>query len=489
MSDSSTDNAICRMDAVTLAKRIRSKELSATEVTEAVLRRMEVLEPYLHAFCTPTPEVARAAAKAVDAQIAKGEPIGPLAGVPIGIKDLVATKGIKTVMGSKLYEEFIPDEDDIVVERLKAAGAVIIGKTNVPEFGYSGVGHNPVFETTRNPWNLAMTSGGSSAGSGASVATGVVPFAIGSDGGGSVRIPSAHCGLYGIKASMGRVALYPGCRDERYPGVSSWETLEHIGPMSRTVADSALMLSVIAGPDPRDRYSVPAADFDYLEAAQPSSIKGLRIAYSEDWGYAAVDPEVRRVVSEAVAVFEKELGCHVERANPGWRSDAGATFWTLVAADTDLTGMRKLIAGREHEISPHLVDLVMKPWTGADFTDAHTQRKAICNAMWRFMSNYDLLITPTLAVPPFPVHMQGPEIIEGRMGRNADWLCFTFPANLTGQPAASIPAGFTKDGLPVGLQIIGRHLDDRTVLRASATFEQARPWAHKWPALLDQLGL
>ncbi|MBX3623820.1 MAG: amidase [Rhizobacter sp.] len=477
------------MDAVSLAKRIRSKELSATEVTEAVLRRMEVLEPHIHAFCTPTPDVARAAAKAVDAQIAKGEPIGPLAGVPIGIKDLVATKGIKTVMGSKLYEEFIPDEDDIVVERLKAAGAVIIGKTNVPEFGYSGVGHNPVFETTRNPWNLAMTSGGSSAGSGASVATGVAPFAIGSDGGGSVRIPSAHCGLYGIKASMGRVALYPGCRDERYPGVSSWETLEHIGPMSRTVADSALMLSVIAGPDPRDRYSIPAADFDYLEAAQPSSLKGLRIAYSEDWGYAAVDPEVRRVVSEAVAVFERELGCHVERANPGWRSDAGATFWTLVAADTDLTGMRKLIAGREHEISPHLVDLVMKPWTGADFTDAHTQRKAICNTMWRFMSNYDLLITPTLAVPPFPVHMQGPEIIEGRMGRNADWLCFTFPANLTGQPAASIPAGFTKDGLPVGLQIIGRHLDDRTVLKASAAFEQARPWAHKWPALLDQLGL
>jgi aspartyl-tRNA(Asn)/glutamyl-tRNA(Gln) amidotransferase subunit A len=489
MSDSSTDNAICRMDAVTLAKRIKSKELSATEVTEAVLRRMDVLEPHLHAFCTPTPDVARAAAKAVDAQIAKGEPTGPLAGVPIGIKDLVATKGIKTVMGSKLYENFIPDEDDIVVERLKAAGAVIIGKTNVPEFGYSGVGHNPVFETTRNPWNLAMTSGGSSAGSGASVATGVAPFAIGSDGGGSVRIPSAHCGLYGVKASMGRVALYPGCRDERYPGVSSWETLEHIGPMSRTVADSALMLSVIAGPDPRDRYSIPAADFDYLDAAQPSDIKGLRIAYSEDWGYAAVDPEVRRVVSEAVAVFEKELGCHIERAHPGWRSDAGATFWTLVAADTDLTGMRKLIAGREHEISPHLLELVTKPWTGADFTDAHTQRKAICNAMWRFMSNYDLLITPTLAVPPFPVHMQGPEIIEGRMGRNADWLCFTFPANLTGQPAASIPAGFTKDGLPVGMQIIGRHLDDRLVLKASAAFEQARPWAHKWPVLLDQLGL
>ena len=488
MSIKPGDNDICRTDAVTLARRIATKELSAVEVTEAVLARMDVLEPHLHAFCTPTHDVARQAAAAVDAQIAKGEKLGPLAGVPIGIKDLVATKDILTVMGSNLYKDFVPDEDDIVVERLKAAGAVIIGKTNVPEFGYSGVGHNPVFETTRNPWNLAMTPGGSSAGSGASVAAGVAPFAIGSDGGGSVRIPSAHCGLFGMKASMGRVALYPGCRDERYPGVSSWETLEHIGPMSRTVADSALMLSVISGPDPRDRYSIPCGDIDFLTASH-GGVKGLRIAYSEDWGYAAVDPEVRRVVSEAVAVFERDLGCTVERANPGWASSAGGTFWALVAADTDLAGMRRMIKGREHEISPHLVDLIMKPWTAEEFTDAHTQRKALCNKMWRFMANYDLLITPTLAVPPFPVHMQGPEKIEGRMGRNADWLCFTFPANMTGQPAATVPAGFTKDGLPVGMQIIGRHLDDTTVLKASAAFEQARPWGHQWPALLETLGL
>src|SRR3984885_10862620 len=273
----STDNEICRMDALTLAKHIRGKEMSAIEVTEAVLRRMDVLEPHLHAFCTPTPDVARTAARAVDAKIAAGEDPGVLGGVPIGIKDLVATKGIVTAMGSPLYQAFVPDEDDIVVERLKAAGAVIIGKTNVPEFGYSGVGHNPVFPTTRNPWNTALTPGGSSAGSGASVAAGVAPFAIGSDGGGSVRIPSAHCGLYGIKASMGRVALYPGCRDERYPGVSSWESLAHIGPTSRPVADAAQRLSVIPGPDPRDLYSIPAADFDYVEATN-GGIKGLRIA-------------------------------------------------------------------------------------------------------------------------------------------------------------------------------------------------------------------
>jgi aspartyl-tRNA(Asn)/glutamyl-tRNA(Gln) amidotransferase subunit A len=481
------DNEICRMDATTLAARVRTKDLSATEIANAVLRRMEVLEPHLHAFCTPTPDVARAAAAGVDAKIAAGEDAGPLAGVPVGIKDLVATKGILTVMGSPLYRDFVPDEDDIVVERLRAAGAVIIGKTNVPEFGYSGVGHNPVFPTTRNPWNTDLTSGGSSAGSGASVAAGVAPFAIGSDGGGSVRIPAAHCGLYGIKASMGRVPLYPGCRDERYPGVSSWESLEHIGPMSRTVADAALMLGVIAGPDPRDRYSIPAADFDYVEATA-GDIRGLRIAYSEDWGYAAVDPEVRRVVREAVATFERDLGCTVERADPGWQDPSG-TFWALVAAETDLTGMRRIMQGREREMSPHLVDLLMRPWTAEDITDAKTARKKICNIMWRFMARYDLLLTPTLAVPPFPVHMQGPEIIDGRMVRPADWLCFTFIANMTGQPAATIPAGFTQDGLPVGLQIIGRHLADSTVLRASGAFERARPWVHTWPKLLDRRGL
>jgi aspartyl-tRNA(Asn)/glutamyl-tRNA(Gln) amidotransferase subunit A len=483
----STANEICRMDAVSLARKVRSKELSAVEVAEAVLARMQVLEPHLHAFCTPTPEVARTAERAVDAKIAAGEDPGVLAGVPVGIKDLVATQGIRTAMGSPLYRDFVPDEDDVVVERLKAAGAVIIGKTNVPELGYSPVGHNPVFETTRNPWNTALTPGGSSAGSGASVAAGVAAFAIGSDGGGSVRIPAAHCGLFGMKASMGRVPLYPGCRDERYPGVSSWESLEHIGPMSRTVADAALMLKVIAGPDPRDRLSIPAADFDYVQATR-GDIRGLRIAYSEDWGYAPVDPEVRRVVSDAVSVFERDLSCSVERANPGW-SDPAGVFWGLVAGDTDLAGMRRIMKGREHEMSPHLVDLLARPWTAEELTDARIGRQALCNKMWRFMAKYDLLLTPTLAVPPFPVHMQGPEKIEGRMVRNAQWLAFTFPVNMTGQPAATVPAGFTADGLPIGLQIVGRHLDDRTVLAASGAFERARPWAHRWPALLDQLGL
>jgi aspartyl-tRNA(Asn)/glutamyl-tRNA(Gln) amidotransferase subunit A len=194
------------------------------------------------------------------------------------------------------------------------------------------------------------------------------------------------------------------------------------------------------------------------------------------------------VVSDAVAAFETDLGCTVERADPGFADESG-TFWGLVAADTDLVGMRRMMRGREREMSGHLVDLLQRRWTAEDFTNARIGRQRLCNIMWRFMARYDLLLTPTLAVPPFPINIQGPEIIDGRMGRPADWLCFTFPANMTGQPAATIPAGFTKDGLPVGLQIIGRHLADRTVLAASGAFERARPWAHKWPALLDQLGL
>jgi aspartyl-tRNA(Asn)/glutamyl-tRNA(Gln) amidotransferase subunit A len=481
-------NEICRMDAVNLARRIRAKELSPTEVIEAVLTRMEALEPHLHAFCTTTPDLARREAKRVEQAILTGEDVGPLAGVPVGIKDLVCTAGIRTVSGSFAYQNFVPDEDDVVVERLKEADAIIIGKTNVPEFGYSAVGHSPVFETTRNPWNVERTSGGSSAGSGAAVAAGMGPFAIGSDGGGSIRIPAAHCGLFGMKASMGRVPLYPGTKDERYPGVSSWESLEHIGPLSRTVADGALMLSVIgSGPDARDRHSLPKPDFDWMGSCL-GGIKGLRVAYSADWGYAAVDPEVRRVVGDAVKVFERDLGCIVEEAHPGF-DDPYLAFWGIVALESDLRGLRAMVAEHGHHMTPHIVDFIMRPWTAEELTDAVMVRKAVTNKLWRFMTRYDLLLTPTLAVPPFQLHVQGPEKIDGNIVPPFKWLAFTFPFNLTGQPAATVPAGFSKDGLPIGLQIVGRHLDDPTVMRAAKAFETAHPWHDKWPSLLTSMGL
>ena len=263
--------------------------------------------------------------------------------------------------------------------------------------------------------------------------------------------------------------------------MSGWESLENIGPLSRTVADSALVLSVTAGPDPRDRHSLPAAAFDWRRCAE-GDIRGLRVAYSADWGYAAVDPEVRRLVTAAVRVFERDLGCVVEEAHPGW-DDPGAAFAALIVADTDLRGMRELARRYEGRMSSHLVDLLRRPWTAEDLTNANVTRKAVTNRMWRFMARYDLLLTPTLTVPPFAVHMQGPEKVDGRYVRPEQWLSFTYPMNMTGQPAASVPAGWTVDGLPVGLQIVGRHLDDALVLRASAAFEAAAPWRDRWPPL------
>ena len=483
MTDTSRDE-LCTIDAVTMAAEIRARRLSPVEVTQAVLERMERLEPTLHAYCTPTPELAMETARRVEAAIVGGQQVGPLAGVPVAVKDLICTRGIRTVSGSRAYEDFVPDEDDVVVERLKAADAVILGKTNVPEFGYSGVGHNLVYPATRNPWNTELTPGGSSAGSGAAVAAGMGPLALGSDGGGSIRIPSSFCGLYGLKASMGRVPLYPGTKDERHPGVSSWESLEHIGPMTRTVADSALLMSVIAGPDPRDRFSVPAGDVDWTRCTE-GGIRGLRVAYSADWGYAAVDPRVRAVVDDAVETFERDLGCTVERVDPSWPHPYEA-FWAIVANESDLRGLRAMVEriGADN-MTPHVVDFIQTEWTAEQFTDALMVRKAVQNEMWRLMQDHDLLLTPTLAVPPFEVGIQGPEVIDGRSVEPFEWLHFTYPLNFTGQPAASVPAGWTDDGLPVGLQIIGRHLDDSTVLRASAALEAARPWAQRWPGLVS----
>ena len=472
---------ICRSDAVSLARRIRRRELSPTEVVDAVLARMDRLNPILNAVCTPTADVARAQARRIEAAIMAGDTVGPLAGVPMTIKDLVLTKGIRTVSGCWAYADFIPEEDDIVVERLQSAGAVILGKTNVSELGYSALGGNPVFGETRNPWSVGLTSGGSSAGSAAAVAAGIGPFAIGSDGGGSIRIPSSFCGLYGFKASFGRVPLYPGCRDERFPGVSSWESIEHIGPISRTVADSALMLSVIAGPDDRDRHSLPDPNVDWV-AATARGVAGFRVAYSPDWGYAAVDPSVRTVVDRAVTIFERDLECSVELANPGF-ADPRDAFDAIVALESDLAGMRDLANRLGERMTPSLRAFLDRPWTAEDFTGAVLVRKAVTNAMWKFMRQYDLLLTPTLAVPPFSAGISGPSEIDGREVLPGDWSPFTFPMNLTGQPAATIPAGWTTDGLPIGLQIVGPHLGDEKVLRASAAFEAVSPWADRWPAV------
>ena len=479
-----TADEICRMDATSLAGQIAAKQLSPVEVVDAVLDRLDRLDA-LCMFATRAPDRARQDAKRIEADIAAGREVGPLAGVPTGVKDLIYTKGIRTASGSHAYADFVPDEDDVVVERITAAGSIVIGKTQVPEFGYSGTGQTPLAGPTRNPWNPELTSGGSSAGSGAAVATGIGPYSLGSDGGGSVRIPASFCGIYGIKPTMGRVPLYPGTKDDRYPGVSSWESLEHIGPLTRTVADAALVLSVVAGYDDRDRLSIRSDDVDWLRAVD-GDLRGVRVAYSPDLGYAAVDPAVRAVVDRAATVFERDLGCTVERADPGW-DDPYEALLPMILAESDLAGMRRLADELGDRMSPHLADVLRTDWTAEQLTSAVVRRKAVYNASWRFFRTYDLLLTPTLACPPFAHGLQGPPVIDGREVDAFYWLSFTFPFNFTGQPAATVPAGFTDDGLPIGMQIVGRRLDDALVLRASAAFETAAPWRDRWPPILTTL--
>jgi aspartyl-tRNA(Asn)/glutamyl-tRNA(Gln) amidotransferase subunit A len=467
--------------AADIARLVKAGSLSPVEVVDAAVSIQQRLDTSLHAFCTPTPEAARQAARALEKRIRRGDEVGALAGVPVAIKDLVATKGVRTTYGSKLYEDFIPDDDDIVVERLKAADAIILGKTNASEFGYGGFGHNRVFPTTRNPWNPSLTPGGSSAGSAAAVASRICPIAIGSDGGGSIRLPAAFCGLVGIKASMGRVPVWPGCRDPRFPGASGWESIEHIGPLARSVIDAALMLDVIAGPDARDRLSIPDEGVGWIQAASsPPRTLGLKIAYCPDWGGVGVDRRVRALIDRAAARFETDLDCIVtiERAPFGDFIDC---FRAIVALETDIVGMRALSAGRESELSPSVRALLAKSWDAESFTDAITTRKKAVQAMAQFMARFDLILTPTVPIPPFAIDLAGPGAIESEAVADDAWTPALYPANLTGQPAASVPAGWTDDGLPVGLQIIGRHLADRTVVAAAAAFEACQPWIENRP--------
>lgn len=470
------------LDATTIAARVASRELSPVEITEAALAAIAAVNPVLHPFTEVAADQARATAAELERSALAGRPVGPLAGVPVPIKDLVLTKGIRTTFGSRLYEHYIPEHDDVVVERLRAAGAIIIGKTNAAEFGYGGVGHNPLFPTTRNPWNPELTPGGSSAGSAVAVATGIAPIAVGSDGGGSIRLPASFTGLFGMKASMGRVPLWPGCRDETLPGVSGWESIEHVGPISRTVADAALMLSAIAGPDARDRHSIPCADIDWLPAARPVERLGLRVAYCADWGGLPLDPEVRTICDKAAARFASELGCLVETSPPPFGNEID-TFRTIVAMDTDIAGLKRLIADAGVVVRPRLQALLDRPPSAAAMLEAGHRRRAAANAMARFMSRYDLLLTPTVACLPFPIDQDGPGAIDGRSIDDDAWTPSAFPANLTGQPSASVPAGWSASGLPVGLQITGRHLDDATVLRAAASWEQLQCWRHDFPGI------
>jgi aspartyl-tRNA(Asn)/glutamyl-tRNA(Gln) amidotransferase subunit A len=463
---------LCYMSAVELAAAIRAKKVSPLEVTRTVLDRIARVNPKLNAICTLTAESALATAREVEAAVMRGDKLGPVAGVPVTIKDLLSTKGVRATSGSKLFEHNIATVDAPVVERLRAAGAILLGQTNTPEFGWKGVTENRIFGTTRNPWNTELTPGGSSGGASAAVAAGFGPIGIGTDGGGSLRIPGSFCELVGFKQSFGRVPNFPA---------SGVDSLRHTGPLTRTVADAALTLDVIAGPDERDPNSLPAAPREYL-AKLDDGIRGLRIGYSPDLGYAWVDPEVAALCADA-ATHLAQSGAKVEELDLKWR-DPYDTFTTFfyggIAARVavDFAEKRKLL-------DPGLVPVAERGMklSAVDYVNALVDRNGVWQQVRPTFETYDLLVTPTLSVPAFPVGRNRPELPAGIDGAELRWSPFTYIFNLTGQPAISVPCGRTRAGLPVGLQIVGRRFADLTVLQAARAWENIQPWAERRPEL------
>jgi len=478
MGDTVQDTEICYMPAVDMAQAIRTRKLSPVEVIDAVLSRTERLNPKINAYCTLLAENARKQAQEAEAQVMKGDKLGPLHGVPISIKDLTYTKGVRTTSGSKMYENFIPDNDAIIVERLKEAGAIMLGKTNTPEFGFMGITDNKLFGPTRNPWNLERHAGGSSGGAAAAVAAGLGPISQGSDGGGSIRIPSSFCGVFGIKPSFGRVP--------RGAGLSDWQTLSSYGPITRTVRDAALALEVMAGRDDRDRHSLPDTNLHYL-ALLNDNIKGLRVAWSSDLGYAAVESQVLEKTSVAVGIFET-LGCKLEMATPD--IDNPGRVFNIIWGMSYATAYADQLEEWGNQMDPRLVTLIeqSKDRLATEYAQAALEREQLYHRLLPFFERYDLLLTPATAVTAFDVNkFELTEIGEAQSSSWIDWTPFTYPFNCTGQPAASVPCGWTDDGLPVGLQIVGRRFDDTTVLKAAAAFESALPWAHRRPPLYKEI--
>jgi aspartyl-tRNA(Asn)/glutamyl-tRNA(Gln) amidotransferase subunit A len=454
--------------AVGIAAAVRAGDVRAEQVCRDALSRISAVDPDVRAFCTVAPEAALEAARAVDTRIERGEDPGVLAGVPVAVKDLISTAGLRTTFGSWHYRDFVPDEDDVAVARLRAAGAVIIGKTTSSEFGYSALGANQLFPTPRNPRDLTRVTGGSSAGSGAAVASGAVPLAMGSDGGGSVRIPASLCGVVGFKPSMGRVPVWPGCKDDRLPGVSSWDTLEHIGPLATSVADIWLAMRAMTGPDPRDRFSLPGNPF--AGAPEPGWLAGRAVGLSIDLGFIAVDDEVRACVEAVAGRLEADFGCVIRRTDPPI-GDISDVFSALIAADTDLDGMRAL--ARMRPFADYVTGLLARDWQASDLTNARRTRQRVCRLMADYMADIDLMITPTSPVAAFSLEASESAGKWPDAGVPPNWLGLCNPMNLTGQPAISLPAGATAAGLPIGIQLVGRHLADVDVISAALDLERA----------------
>jgi aspartyl-tRNA(Asn)/glutamyl-tRNA(Gln) amidotransferase subunit A len=461
---------IALMPAIDLVRHYRARTLSPVEATRAALERIARLNPRLNAYRLVDDKSALAAARDSEARWMKDEPIGPLDGVTASVKDLLVTRGWPTLRGSKAVDPNQScDEDAPTVARLREAGAVLLGKTTTPEFGWKGVTDSPLTGITRNPWDDSRTPGGSSGGAAVAAACGMGALHLGTDGGGSIRIPASFTGIFGFKQSFGRVPASP---------LSPFGTLAHVGPMTRSVEDAALMLSVIARPDPRDWYAIPYDGRDYLDGLD-DGIRGLKIAFSPSLGGHTVEPEIARVVAEAVSIF-RELGATVDEAEPEIGTNCGLTFanhWFPGAANA----LRGFSAEQRALMDPGLCDIAA---LGArlpllDYLASVKEREQLGVRMNQFHEKWDLLLTPTTPLAAFQAGVECPVMADG--SRWTDWTPFTYPFNLTRQPAASLPCGFTAAGLPAGLQIVGPSYGDAAVLRAARAFEKLRPF--KMPSL------
>lgn len=456
---------LCFLSAVELARSIRERQLSARELVAVHLERIARANPAVNAIVTLLPERAMAAAVEADEALARGEPVGPLHGLPIAHKDLVSTAGIRTTFGSPVFVDHVPEEDDLLVERIRAAGAILVGKTNTPEFGAGSQTFNPVFGRTRNPYDLAKTSGGSSGGAAAALACGMLPIADGSDLGGSLRNPAGFCNVVGFRPSPGRVPSWPATD----PG----QTLSVDGPMARSVEDVALLLSAMAGPDPR----VPISRPEPGEGFRPpldADLQGVRVA----WGLAAggtmpVDPAVVAALGPALAVFE-ELGADLEEVFPDLRG-AREAFLTLRARLFALDH-GDLLEEHRSEIKPTVVGELERglALTAADVEEAERARAELRARAAAFFERFDVLAMPVSQVPPFDVELEYPTEVAGvPMPGYVDWMESCWCITMTGHPAISVPFGFTEGGLPIGIQLVGRAFEDLRLLRIAHAFEQA----------------
>lgn len=467
-------NELCFMSAAELARRIRARELSAAEVLRAHVQQIERVDPAVNAMVTRTFEQAETSARAIDARLARGEDCGPLAGLPVAHKDLAVTKGVRTTFGSPLFRDFVPDTDAIIVERLREAGAVMVGKTNTPEFGAGSQTFNTVFGATRNPWNLERTCGGSSGGAAVALACGMVPIADGSDFGGSLRNPASFCNVVGFRPTPGRVP--------NWPTFNAWFSLPVVGPMARSVEDVALMLSAVAGPDRRCPISVHEAGERF---ARPLArdMKGVRIAWSRDLDGLPIEGAVLETLERALPAFEG-LGCVVEPATPDL-SDADEIFEVLRAWNFDLSH-GELLRTRRSQLKQTVIWNIEEGQrlSGSKVASAERKRTELFARMRAFFDRWDYLVCPVAQVLPFDVDTEYPMAIDGKpLASYIEWMRSCYRISATTLPAISVPAGFSRDGLPVGLQIVGRYLDDFGVLQVAHAFEQATRFGARHPAV------